>query len=904
MSVRNIEAFFSPKSIALVGASNHPHSVGSVIAKNLLSAGFEGPIMPVNPHHEAIQSIVAYRDITDLPIAPELAVIATPAETVPQIVRSLGARGCKAAVVVSAGFDAKSDGVPLRELLLQAADDTGMRIIGPNCLGIMAPRSHINASFASIAPLSGRVACVMQSGALVASMLEWANSRGIGFSKMISLGDAVDVDFGDILNYLATDPETEAVFLYIEGLAHARKFMAAARTLARTKPIIAMKAGRNPGAAKAVRSHTGALAGSDRVYSAAFRRAGIVRVDSLEDMFDAVEILGRPQIACGPRLAILSTGGGGGILATDTILESGLELARLSATTVTALDVFLPAQWSYSNPVDIVGDADGERYAHSLATIAADPAVDVVLVINCPTAVASSEEAAEAIIEMRRRSSRREGAKPIIACWMGSTINSAARVRLSRAGIPTFETPEQAVKSLRLSLEFNQRKESLAGAPEEWKVSADDRQKAATILQGALSQGRSWLDEADAKTVLGAYGIPATITMKATTPEAVAEAVRTLGGAVAVKILSPDILHKSDVGGVALALETPEAARDAAAAMTERVAAMKPNARLTGFTVSPMVARWDGRELIAGITTDRTFGPVVLFGQGGIAAEQIDDVAVALPPLTMSVAEDLIKQTRISRLLNAFRDWPQANLPAIQKTLIALGQMALDHPEIAELDINPLVADETGVIALDARIRVTDPAAAVPPALESHADDDEHPLRDRYGADVVIRPIHPDDAPGLNRFIERLAPEIVRARFFETMRRLPPAMLARLTQVDNDKEMAFVAVERRRNGDPDPQDDRICGVARIIIAPDGKNAEYALTADPVAIKRGIAHALMDEVVAHARTHGVERLCGEELNNSVELIALAHELGGSISHDPEDPTIACIALSLPLAAEAA
>ncbi len=853
--------------------------------------------MPVNPHLETVQSVVAYRDLGDLPVKPDLAVIATPAGTIPAIVRALGAQGCRAAVIVSAGFEVKDGPVSLRDQLLEAAGESGMRIIGPNCLGVIAPLGGVNASFAHVAPPAGRIACVMQSGALVASMLEWANSRGIGFSKVISLGDAVDVDFGDILNYLAIDPETDAVFLYVEGLTHARKFMAAARALARTKPIIAMKAGRSAAAAHAVSSHTGAMAGSDRVYDAAFRRAGIVRVDSLEELFDAAEILGRPRVACGPRLAILTNGGGGGILAADAVAESELELAPLSSTSLRALDEILPAQWSRGNPIDIIGDASGARYALSLTVAAADPGIDAIVVINCPTAVASSDEAADAIIDARSRLRGVEKSKPIVACWMGSVSTSTARHRLSQAGIPAFETPEQAIKALGFLRDFSLHAELPAEVDEVQSISPENRMKAAGLLQGALTAGRDWLDEADAKAVLEAYGISIARTIKAATPDAVAEAARTLAGPVAVKILSPDIQHKSDVGGVALELETPEAARNAATAMIQRVSAIKPDAKLTGFTVSPMIVRWDGREAIVGISTDQTFGPVVVFGQGGIATEQVDDVAVALPPLTMAVAAELIGRTRFSRQLDAFRDWPKANLPAIQRTLVALGHMAVDHPEIAELDVNPLIVDEEGAIAVDARIRVKDPALSVAAAMVPTVATGQHTVRDLGGADVAIRSIRPDDAPALHRFIAGLNQETIRARFFETMRRLPPAMLARMTQIEDDREMVFVAVERQPNGDADPGEDRICGAAHVIFGKDGKTAEYALTADEAAIRRGIALALLKEVIAHARARGVERLCAEELNDSTELIALAHELGGEISHNPDDRTVACIALKL-------
>jgi acetyltransferase len=901
MSVRNLDAFFRPKSIALIGASHRPHRVGSVIAENLFDGGFQGPIMPVNPNRTAIRGVVAYPDIDDLPVAPDLAVIATPAESVPAIIQALGARGCRAAVIVSSGFETKCIEGTLRDLLLAAADETGMRIIGPNCLGLIAPHMGLNASFAHLMPAAGRIACVMQSGALVASMLEWANSRGIGFSKVISLGDAVDVDFGDILNYLADDPETDAVFLYVEGLTHARKFMAAAQSLARTKPIIAMKAGRSEGAAQAVRSHTGAMAGSDRVYGAAFRRAGIVRVDSLEEMFDAAEILGRPRAACGPALAILTNGGGGGILATDALAGRDLKLAQLSPATLAALDSVLPAHWSHGNPVDIIGDADGARYGRSLKILAADPNVDAVLVINCPTAVASSEDAAEAAIAARDSLAGAAKDKPVVACWMGSAVGSVARAQLSHAGIPAFETPEQAVKALAFLRDFNLHA-AAPGDTDAAMAGPDTRRTAFVLLQDALRDGRGWLDEADAKAVIEAYGIPVARTIKAATPEAVAEAARALAGPVAVKILSPGIQHKSDVGGVALALDTPQAARDAAVAMIERVKAARPDARLNGFTVSPMVVPRNGRDAIAGISTDPTFGPVIVFGQGGMATELFDDAAVGLPPLTTAAADELIGQTRFSRQLAAFRDRPAVNLDAIRGALVALGRLAVDHPEIVELDVNPLVADENGVIALDARIRIKDPATSVPAAMETHAAD--RAIRDRAGADVFIRPIRPEDAPALQSFVERLGPETIRARFFETMRRLPPAMLARLTQIEAGREMGLVAVERRANADADPRDDRICGVAHVLIDPDGKSAEYALTAAPEAIRRGIARALLDEVVAWARELGIARLCAEELNDSTDLIGLAHEMDANVSHDADDPAVACIVLTLPPVAEAA
>jgi acetyltransferase len=901
MSTRNLEAFFSPRSIALIGASNREHAVGAVVAENLLSGAFAGPIMPVNPHETAIRGVLAYKDVGSLPVMPDLAVIATPAATVPGLVADLGKRGCRAAVVLTAGFETgDAAGAGHRDAIRAAARDNDVRIIGPNCLGVMAPHNGVNASFAHAAPVPGRVACVMQSGALVTAMLDWATARGIGFSKLVSLGDAIDVDFGDMLNYLALDPDTDAILLYVEGLTHARKFMAAARAAARVKPVIALKAGRHQAVAQAVMSHTGATAGADRVFDAAFRRAGIVRVDALEELFDAIEVLSKRRPLGGDRLAIVTNGGGAGILATDALLAHRGTLAKLSPSTVASLDQVLPASWSKANPVDLVGDANGARYAAALQAVAADAEVDAILVMNCPTAVASATEAAIAVADCLTGETAVAKNKPVLACWLGNDRANSARMALSAAGIPTFSTPEQAIRGFAFLSDFERGLAHLAevGAAAPADKPVIDRASAAALLRGGLQTGRRWLDEADSKAVLAAYGIPVAQTIKAANPEQVADAARALGCTVAVKIRSPDILHKSDAGGVALDLPTPEAALAAAQTMLNRIKTAKPEAKLEGFTVSAMIRRPDATELIAGLATDPTFGPIVMFGQGGIAVSETDDTAVALPPLTRLLAEDLIGRTRISRLLHGYRGRAPVALPAVEDVLVALAQIATDHPEIAELDINPLLADEAGVIALDARIGLRDPALAVPASLVAYPHDLEHVVTTSKGGQVLIRPIRPEDAPALQRFVEALDPETVRARFFETMKRLPPAMLARLTQIDYDQEMAFLAIDRKITPeDGDPCDDIICGVARLIILPGGVKGEYALTACPTTIGRGIAHALMNEIVAYARRRGLRELCGEELADSIGLIDVARDVGGLVTHDAEDSTMACISLSL-------
>jgi acetyltransferase len=899
VSTHNLEAFFAPRAIAVIGASRHRHTVGAVVAENLLSGRFEGPILFVNPHAAAIDGVLAYPDVESLPVTPDLAVIATPADSVATIVAALGKRGCKAAVVLSAGFEGSgTEGQARRDALCAAARVSGIRIIGPNCIGIMASAKNVNASFAHIAPLPGRIACITQSGAIAGAVLDWATARGIGFSKLVSLGDAIDVDFGDLLNFLALDPETDSILLYIEGVTHARKFMAAARAAARVKPVIVLKAGRSPTAAHAVKSHTGALAGADRVYAAAFQRAGVVRVDTLEDVFDAVEVLSRRRPVAGGRLAIITNGGGAAVLAADALIANRGVLASLLPETVATLDSVLPPSWSKANPIDIIGDANGARYAAALQAVSQDPGVDAILVLNCPTAVASSEEAAMSVIEWFQRDEFQGAGKPLLAAWLGANAAPLAQRKLSEAGIPTFSTPERAIDGFGYLQAFQNRAVSLFEVDDTPPAACPTKRMTADhLLRGALQSGREWLDEVDSKQLLVAYGIPVAQTIKADTVDQVREAAALIGKPVAVKIRSKEITHKSDVGGVALDLANAELAGDAAQAMRDRVAALTPDATLDGFTVSEMIHAVGGIELIAGITNDPTFGPVILFGQGGTAVGATDDAAVALPPLTSMLADDVIGRTRISKLLAGYRAQRPAKLSAIKDVLTALARMSVDHPEIAELDINPLLADENGVVALDARVRVRDPSGAAPAALVSYPHQYERMVATSDGGAILIRPIRPEDAPALQRFIENLDPTTIRARFFDTMKRLPPAMLARLTQIDYDREMAFVAIESNDSGDTDSLDTVICGVGRLIMNPAGHKADYALTASPAAIERGIAHALMDKLIAYAQSRGLTEICGEELADSTGLIGVARERGGSAVHEEGDMT--CLLITLPI-----
>ncbi|HSK39624.1 MAG TPA: acetate--CoA ligase family protein, partial [Arenibaculum sp.] len=739
MTVRNLDYLLKPASIALIGASRRPRSIGAVVARNLFNAGFDGPVMPVNPHERSIEGVLSYNSVADLPVTPDLAVICTPPQTVPGLIDELGRRGTRAAIVITAGFgEAGEEGRRLQQQMLDAAKPHLLRISGPNCLGIMVPGRGINASFVHVPPLPGQLAFVGQSGAVVTSIVDWATSRGIGFSHLISLGSMADVDFGDLLDYLAADPGTRAILLYAEAITHARKFMSAARAAARQKPVIVIKAGRTDEAAKAASSHTGALAGSDAVYDAAFRRAGILRVDDLDELFDAAETLAVGVPITGDRLAILTNGGGMGVLATDTLIQRGGRLARIGEAAMAKLDTVLPPTWSHGNPVDIIGDAPGTRYADALAALLEDPANDAILVLNCPTAVADSTEAAEAVVATLK--GRRHS---VLTSWLGENGAAEARRLFAANRIPTYETPSKAVRAFLHLVDFRRNQDLLMetppSVPEQFET---DEASARQVIEAVLDEGRAWLTEFESKQVLRAYGIPVVETLKAATPDEAMAAARRIGGEVALKILSADITHKSDVGGVDLRIKTPEEVRARAQAMLERVRRLRPDAVIEGFTVQEMAAKPGAHELIVGVTEDVLFGPVILFGQGGTAVEVVQDKALGLPPLNMNLARDMMGQTRVWRLMQGYRDQPKADIECVALTLIKVSQLVTDFPEVSELDINPLLTDDTGVLALDARIKVAKPTmpATRRLAIRPYPKRLEHKATIKDGREFLVRP--------------------------------------------------------------------------------------------------------------------------------------------------------------------
>ena len=889
MTIRNLEFLFNPRSVALIGASARAGSVGDVTARNLLDGGFPGPIRFVNPGRHMIHGRQSVADVASLPEAPDLAVIATPPETVAPLIAELGARGTKAVIVITAGFGGDA-GRRAKQDMLDAAKPHLLRIVGPNCLGVLMPGAGLNASFAHLAPPKGRIAFLSQSGAIIGSVIDWAAARGIGFSHLVSMGELLDVDFGDMLDYLAADTESSAILLYIEAVTNARKFMSAARRASRSKPVIAIKAGRQPEGARAVASHTGALAGADAVYDAALRRAGVLRVLDLDELFAAVETLGAASMPAGERLVILTNGGGIGILATDALIEMGGHLAELSPATGSALDAVLPATWSHGNPVDIIGDAPGRRYADAMNVLLEAPEIDAILALNCPTAITSSAEAAQAVVDSlggRRRC--------VLTSWVGEQTARQARQILSAAGLSTYDTPERAVEGFMHIVRYRRAQSMLMQTPpsvaEQFRP---DSAAAGRVIARVLAEGRDMLTGPESREVIAAFGIPTIEIRVAADPAEAGRIAGGIDGPVALKILSPDISHKSDVGGVRLDLDTPAAVEEAAREMLAHISARLPKARIGGFAVEEMVSRRGAVELLVGIADDATFGPVILFGQGGTAAELIGDRAVGLPPLNPILAGEMIGRTRIARLLGGYRGRPPVAIADVQSTLVKLSQMVIDLAEIVELDINPLLADEDGVLALDARIVVRPSTGAAIDRLAIHPYPAElaHEIALPSGLACTVRPIRPEDKPLLLDMVSHSSSDDIRLRFFGALKSIQSGMAARLSQIDYSREMALVAVAPA----PETGKDEILGVARFIADPNFETAEFAVMVRTDQKGRGLGYELMTELIAYARSHELRILHGEVLRENATMLQMTRELGFA-QEDTDAPEIVKVTIDL-------
>ena len=879
MSIRHLDSLFDPASVAVIGASPRPDSVGGTVWRNLIGGGFAGPLWPVNPKHASLGEVPCFADVAALPQAPELAVICTPPASVPGLIEALGERGTKAAVVLTAGFD----GVQ-KQAMLDAARKHLLRILGPNCLGLLAPHIGLNASFAHVGAAAGQLAFVSQSGALVTALLDWAQARGVGFSHFVSLGEGADVDFGDMLDWLAADAKTQAILLYMESISGARKFMSAARAAARNKPVIVVKAGRSAQGRAAAASHTGALAGSDAVFDAAVQRAGMLRVDTLQQLFDAALTLdrlakGAPGIAA-DQLTIVTNGGGAGVMAADAAAAAGLTLAPLSDAAMTALNAALPPNWSHANPVDLIGDAPEARYLAAFDALLADPGAGMLLFTHAPTAIVHSARIAQALVPRLQPHATR-----VVSAWLGGAAVAEARTLFQAAGLACYDTPEQAVQAVSMLATWRAHQAQLLEMP-----TADggegpfDLAAAQAVIDGVLAQGRELLTEPEAKAVLAAAGIPVAAT-RCTSLEidAVIAAAHAIGFPVALKILSTEISHKSDVGGVVLDLGDEDALRAAVAAMRVRVRERRPDAALQGFSVQSMVKRSQAQELIVGASLDPQFGQVILFGHGGTAVEVVADRALALPPLNRPLARALVERTRIAKLMHGWRDVPPVAMDAVLDTLVAVSRMLAALPAVVELDINPLLADARGVVALDARVRVLPDVQGRPPAGEARFAIRPYPAAlaetwDWQGQPVTVRPIRPEDEARHLAFLERLDPEDVRLRIFYSRRSIARSELARLTQIDYEREMAFIVVDAAGE---------TLAVVRGLTDPDNVEAEFGIVVRSDLKGSGLGERLMRKLIDYHRSRGTQRLRADVLTENSRMLALAKTLGFEIGKRTTD-----------------
>lgn len=860
MSTRHLDSLFHPRSIAVIGGSDRAGSLGTHVLANLVDGGFEGLLFAVNPERVELDGVWWAHAIDALPEAPELAIVVTPAATVPGVCAELAGLGVKLAVILSSGLHDPF----LRAAMLEAAGPD-LRIIGPNCLGILMPHAKVNATFAPRSAVPGPLAFVSQSGALVTAMLDWASAKHVGFSAVISAGDMADVDLADLIDILAADHQTKAILLYIEGVGDAARFLSAARAAAAIKPVIAIKAGRSQAGAIAATSHSGALTGSYDVHAAAFARAGIVLVDSLTELFDAAQMLACYRPRTGRRLAVVSNGGGAGVLATDAQSAHGGVLATLAADTVEALDAALPSGWSRANPIDVVGDARPERFVAAADAALADPGVDALLVIHCPTAVATGTEIARTLISSL---GARGSTKPVIACWMGSANADAVRASFAEAGIPLFDNLDDAVRGFGHLIRAAIGQELRLVAPARAQIAAADQTKARAVISGARLERRAMLTAREAKTILAAYGVPVPAGRLARTPAAVPQAAAGLPGPYALKLVSPQISHKSDVGGVRLDLANGKDAARAAEQMAARIRHDHPEASITGFEIEAMESFAGGVELLVGMSQDATFGPVIAFGAGGKAVEVVADRALGLPPLDGRLAKEMIGATRISRLLDGYRDVPAVDRAALVQVLEAFSQIAIDFPELAEIEINPLLARADGVIALDARARVQlepcAPRLAIRPVPVEWAAE----LTTRGGLKLHVRPVVPQDEAALADLFAHVSVEDLRYRFLTGLTHVGRERLVPMCQVDYARTINFLAFAG----------DILVASAMLVSDPDHRRAELALAVHQDYKDKGVSWTLVQHVLRYAAAEKIETVESLESRDNRAALALEREAG--------------------------
>ncbi len=888
MSIRNLDKIFDPHRVAVIGASDSPSSVGYTVLRNLVGSGFRGVVYPVNPKRESVQGIHAYPDIPSLPHAPDLAVVCTPAPSVPGIVRACGEAGTRGMVIISAGFrEIGAEGKKLEQQVLEEqAKFDGMRIVGPNCLGIIVPGIQLNASFAAATPQKGHIGFISQSGALCTSVLDWALEEGIGFSYFVSVGNMLDVNMGDLIDYFGSATETQSIILYIESISEAREFMSAARAFARTKPIVAYKAGRFAESAQAAASHTGAMAGVDAVYEAAFQRAGIVRIFEVDDMFDCAELLARQQPPKGDRLAIITNAGGPGVMTTDTLIACDGKMATLSDETIKELDGCLPPFWSHGNPVDVLGDAPPERFAKAVETVLKDKEVDAVLVILTPQAMTDPTATAQAVARAASHAH-----KPVLAAWMGGLMVSDGIQMLNEAGIPSYTTPEKAVRAFMHLVSYARNLEILHETPRDIPMDFTlDRRRLRGVFDTILTEGNEVLSENVSKAFLESYEIPVTKPRLARSPEEAIELAQEAGYPVVLKIHSPEITHKTDVGGVALNLSSDEAVRKAFDKMIAMAGEKRPDAHIMGATVQKMMTHPNGFELILGMKKDPVFGAVIMVGMGGTAAEVFRDRALALPPLNESLARRMLEALKSWPLLQGHRGKPGANIDRLIEILLRFSYMVADYPEIKELDVNPLLVTPDDAVALDARVIIDREMVAhtVRPyahlAIRPYPEEFVAEKKMADGTPVVLRPIKPEDEPMWHDLLGSCSTQSLWFRFSYLFKQTTHEMAARYCFVDYDREIGIVA-EVEEEGER-----KLIGVGRLVADMNHENAEYAVIVVDRWHGHGLGGLLTDYCLDVARRWGVKHVVAETSKDNARMLATFRNRGFEMNEESEEDVV--------------
>ena len=853
-----LEKIFKPKSIAAIGASDSEGSVGNALIKNLLRGGFAGRVYPVNPKRDTIQSVPCYHSVSDIPEKIDLAVIATPARAVPSVVEECGRAGVGGLVILSAGFaEAGAEGKAMYQDILKKAQRYKMRIIGPNCLGFINPSLGINASFAADMALPGKIAFISQSGALCTGILDWSIEQGVGFSHFVSIGSMVDVGFADLIDYFGNDPNTSSIIIYMESLKDSRRFMSAARAFARNKPIIVLKSGKSEAGAKASMSHTGSLAGNDAVYEAAFRRAGIISVERIAQLFNIAQALAMQPLPDGNRLAIVTNAGGPGVLATDFLTSNGGALAELSEETMSKLDELLPQHWSHNNPVDVLGDAGAEKYREAVKLCNADENVDATLVILTPQEVTDPSAIAEALASVKTQ-------KPVFACWMGESQVRNGREILEQAKIPNYLYPESAVDVFLKMYHYSKNLELFYETPPNVPEKLNFEKAAARkLIEDIRNSGRYQLTELEAKQLLNYYDIPTPPGKVLQSPAVAAKYAAEIGFPVAMKIASPDIAHKTEVGGVRLDLQSEAAVEAAFQEILTGAATHAPEAKIEGVRVEKMVKK--PYELLIGSKKDPIFGPVIVFGTGGIYVELYKDTSMGLPPQNMALSQRIIENTKAYKLLQGFRGMPGVDLEQVQFLLVKFSYLLMDLPEIKEVDINPFAIDEHGGLALDAHIVLDEDYVSNPRRPYDHLVICPYPTQYRKeielkdGQKAILRPIRPEDEPMERAMFDHVSKQSIYFRFFSQSFDVSHQSLSRYTQIDYDREMALIALVEEGG------EQKMAGVVRAVHDAWNETAEYAiLVADPWQDK-GLGTALTDFILEITRERGIQKIYAEVLH---------------------------------------